>query len=244
MKQHVETITNLLLGAAYADKRLEGAEVTRIRSLLATLLEGEVPEQLQAQIQGFQPAAFRVQEAAARLVDLDAADKRRLLELVASVNDADEELAVAEDDYLRKLEAYDRAVDVVAEELEEYDALLIVGGSGPIVDLANNERVHELILAFLRAGKPIAAECYGVVGTKGAGKLARFRVRGRTTRGIEVSGDERGVSIALHVVVEHGLNLAEVAATVRNRVAYEVGRMTGLEIAAVEVHIEAVKVSA
>ncbi|MFC5239458.1 type 1 glutamine amidotransferase domain-containing protein [Streptomyces atrovirens] len=68
----------------------------------------------------------------------------------------------ADDDYLRKLEAYHRAVDVVAEELEEYDALLIVGGSGPIVDLANNERVHELILAFLRAGKPIAAECYGV----------------------------------------------------------------------------------
>ncbi|MER6622409.1 MULTISPECIES: type 1 glutamine amidotransferase domain-containing protein [unclassified Streptomyces] len=68
----------------------------------------------------------------------------------------------ADDDYLRKLEAYHRAVDVVAEELEEYDALLIVGGSGPIVDLANNERVHELILAFLRAGKPIGAECYGV----------------------------------------------------------------------------------
>jgi uncharacterized alkaline shock family protein YloU len=89
-----------------------------------------------------------------------------------------------------------------------------------------------------------AAECYGVVGTKRAGKLARFRVGGRTTRGIEISGDESSVSIALHVVVEHGLNLAEVAATVRNRVAYEVGRMTGLEVEAVEVHIEAVKVSA
>jgi uncharacterized alkaline shock family protein YloU len=89
-----------------------------------------------------------------------------------------------------------------------------------------------------------AAECYGVVGTRRAGKLARLRVRDRTTRGIEITGDEHGVSIALHVVVEHGLNLAEVAATVRNRVAYEVSRMTDLEIAAVEVHIEAVKVSA
>ncbi|MFF8592801.1 type 1 glutamine amidotransferase domain-containing protein [Streptomyces sp. NPDC015220] len=68
----------------------------------------------------------------------------------------------ADDDYLRKLEAYHRAADVVAQELEDYDALLIVGGSGPIVDLANNERVHQIILAFLRAGKPIAAECYGV----------------------------------------------------------------------------------
>ena len=68
----------------------------------------------------------------------------------------------ADDDYLRKLEAYHRAVDVVAQELEDYDALLIVGGSGPVVDLANNERVHQIILAFLRADKPIAAECYGV----------------------------------------------------------------------------------
>jgi len=88
------------------------------------------------------------------------------------------------------------------------------------------------------------AECYGVVGTKPSGKLERLRPRGRTTRGIEISGDEKGLAIALHVVVEHGLNLAEVASTVRNRVAYEVSRMTGLELAAVEVHIEAVKVSA
>ncbi len=30
------------------------------------------------------------------------------------------------------------------------------------MDLVNNERVHDLILAYYRAGKPIAAECYGV----------------------------------------------------------------------------------
>jgi putative intracellular protease/amidase len=65
-------------------------------------------------------------------------------------------------DHLRHLEDYHRAVGAVARELEDYDALLIVGGSGPIVDLANNERLHELILAFVRADKPVAAECYGV----------------------------------------------------------------------------------
>ena len=89
-----------------------------------------------------------------------------------------------------------------------------------------------------------AAECYGVVGTTTTGRLGRLITRDRTTRGIEVSGSEGRLSIALHVVVEHGLNLAEVASTVRNRVAYEVGRMTGLEISAVEVHIDAVKASA
>ena len=43
-----------------------------------------------------------------------------------------------------------------------YDALLIVGGSGPIVDLANNQRLHDVILAFRAEDKPIAAECYCV----------------------------------------------------------------------------------
>ncbi|WP_214412394.1 type 1 glutamine amidotransferase domain-containing protein [Sphaerisporangium fuscum] len=68
----------------------------------------------------------------------------------------------SEDGYLRKLEAYHRAVATVEADIAGYDAILIVGGSGPIVDLANNERVHALILAFLRAGKLVAAECYGV----------------------------------------------------------------------------------
>jgi putative intracellular protease/amidase len=64
--------------------------------------------------------------------------------------------------YLRELEGYHRSLDRIDTELREYDALLVVGGSGPIVDLANNERLHDLILAFVRAGKPVAAECYGV----------------------------------------------------------------------------------
>ncbi|MDF5752067.1 type 1 glutamine amidotransferase domain-containing protein [Spongiactinospora sp. TRM90649] len=64
--------------------------------------------------------------------------------------------------YLRDLEAYHRALTELQRSIAEYDAMLIVGGSGPIADLANNERVHALILAFLEAGKPIGAECYGV----------------------------------------------------------------------------------
>jgi putative intracellular protease/amidase len=100
-------------------------------------------------------------EKVARLTqEIDASD--RLDDPIDISSWVPERPYTCEDDYLRKLEAYHRAVDVVAQEIEDYDAILIVGGSGPIVDLANNERVHQLILAFLRAGKPVAAECYGV----------------------------------------------------------------------------------
>ena len=89
-----------------------------------------------------------------------------------------------------------------------------------------------------------AAECYGVVGMAGRGRVARLLARDRLTQGIEVEGREDGVVVDLHVVVEYGLNLAEVAATVRSRVTYEVERLTGLTVESVEVHIEDVRRSA
>jgi uncharacterized alkaline shock family protein YloU len=85
-----------------------------------------------------------------------------------------------------------------------------------------------------------AVECYGVVGMKGSlrGRLAR--ARGRPS-GIEIGREGGEVTIDLHVVVEYGLNLAEVASSVRNRIAYEVERLTGLKVRAVEVHVDDVR---
>lgn len=125
MKQHIESITQLLLGAAYADKRLAGAEITRIRSLLSTLLGGgEVPDALLRLINTFSPAAFNVQQVATGLDGLSQEEKRKLLELVASVNDADEELDLAEDIYLRTVAA---ALGLQQEEFSDL-TLEILGG--------------------------------------------------------------------------------------------------------------------
>ena len=59
--------------------------------------------------------------------------------------------------------------------------------------------------------------------------------------GIVVKARDGGIEIDLHVIVEYGLNLAEVASTVRTRVAYEVERQTGLSVAAVEIRIDDVR---
>ena len=86
-----------------------------------------------------------------------------------------------------------------------------------------------------------AAECYGVVGMASRARLPRMLGRERVTQGITIGGGSEGVAIELNVVVEHGLNLAEVASTVRNRVAYEVERLTGLPVASVDVRIQDVR---
>jgi uncharacterized alkaline shock family protein YloU len=85
------------------------------------------------------------------------------------------------------------------------------------------------------------AECYGVVAMDG-GRVRRLRAR--DTRGIEVRGTPDGLEVTLHVVVEYGLNIAEIASTVRSRVTYEVERLTGLDVASVEVHVADVRRSA
>jgi putative intracellular protease/amidase len=64
--------------------------------------------------------------------------------------------------YLDALEEYYRKLEEAENRLREYNALLLVGGSGPIVDMVNNQRVHDIILAFYKTGRPIAAECYGI----------------------------------------------------------------------------------
>ena len=89
-----------------------------------------------------------------------------------------------------------------------------------------------------------ARECYGVVGMAARGPVGKLLgKRERSTQGIQIArdGDVDGVTIDLHVIVEYGLNLAEVASTIRNRVSYEVGRLTGLPVRAVEVHIDDVR---
>jgi uncharacterized alkaline shock family protein YloU len=87
----------------------------------------------------------------------------------------------------------------------------------------------------------VAAEAYGVVGM--APRNPRDRLtRDRLRQGITVGGTAaEGLTIELTVVVEYGLNLTEVASTLRNRVRYEVERLTGLPVAEVEVRIQDVK---
>ena len=65
-------------------------------------------------------------------------------------------------DFLREWERYHEELRKREQELAEYQALFLVGGSGPILDMVNNQRVHDVILGFHRLGKPIAAICYGV----------------------------------------------------------------------------------
>lgn len=101
MNDHILTITDLLLGAAYADKRLEGRETDQIRSLLTKLAgTASLPADVEARFKAFSPAAFDIDAAGKKLAGLGD-DRRKVLEMVAAVTESDDELDLAEDRYLR-----------------------------------------------------------------------------------------------------------------------------------------------
>ncbi len=65
-------------------------------------------------------------------------------------------------DFGHALEQYHEDRYAAWESLSKYDVLLMVGGSGPMIDCCNNWRVHDLVLGFVEQNKLIIAECYQV----------------------------------------------------------------------------------
>jgi len=114
MSDRIFPLCELLLGAAYADDELHDREKTEVRALMAELV-GERVIEVEACIGSFEPDRFDLKATACIFRDDPEADRRRLLLLVATVCDADDEIALAENDYLRELAA---ALDLPRSALE------------------------------------------------------------------------------------------------------------------------------
>jgi uncharacterized tellurite resistance protein B-like protein len=124
----IEPICDLLMGAAYADKELKDREREEVREMLADLSGSKLTTELEDRIKNFDPKAFDLDKTAAAFKSDTEDERRRLLFLVAAINDADEEVDFAEDEYLRSLaKALDlpasalagMTIDVEVEELRE-----------------------------------------------------------------------------------------------------------------------------
>jgi uncharacterized tellurite resistance protein B-like protein len=120
-------LCELLLGAAYADKELKDQEKDEVRSLLEGLA-GELSADVEQKITSFDPDKFDLKTSAATFKADTEEERKKLLYLVAAVNEADDEIDFAEDDYLRALaEALDLpksaleglTVEIESEELKE-----------------------------------------------------------------------------------------------------------------------------
>jgi uncharacterized alkaline shock family protein YloU len=110
--------------------------------------------------------------------------------------------------------------------------------SGP--GLSGQVVVSHLVIAKLAGAA--ARGTYGVVAMQASPmrRLTRF-FKGSLTEGVEVEIDEPAVKIGLHVVMERGLNLAQVTANLQDQVRYAVEKVAGVPVSDISVRVEDLK---
>ncbi|MGE5483282.1 MAG: Asp23/Gls24 family envelope stress response protein [Bacteroidota bacterium] len=91
-----------------------------------------------------------------------------------------------------------------------------------------------------------AMTVYGLVGMAARNMqegLSELLGREQMSRGVEVRGGSDGVILDLHVVVEYGVKISEVAHNIMDQVRYQVENLVGLPVRQVNVHVEGVRVN-
>ena len=87
-----------------------------------------------------------------------------------------------------------------------------------------------------------ATRCFGVKGMAGRSRengLVQLLRRESMTKGVNViPHDDGSITIELHIVVDHGVNLAAVSASIMNEVSYKVSSATELPVRQVDVYID------
>lgn len=100
----------------------------------------------------------------------------------------------------------------------------------------------DLVVAPLVVAKLAGAEAratYGVVAMQVSPmkRLARLG-KGSVTDGVAVEVADDGLRIGLHVVMERGVNLAQVTLNLQEQVRYRVEKVAGIPVADITVRVE------
>ncbi len=111
----VLVVLDLLLGAAHADGERDDAELAEVERILAELTgKDPLPDVFAKRIAEFDPKKFDMHASAEEFTKDEAVARKRLLELVACIRDANDEIDLAEDDYIKQLAV---ALDIPSSDL-------------------------------------------------------------------------------------------------------------------------------
>lgn len=133
-------LCDLLLGAAYADDVFKDHEEDEVRGLLEDLGGDELSVELETRLATFDPETFDLAATARHFLADSLDDRKRLLYLVAAINDADDEVDFAEDEYLRELA---QALDLPDDSL-----------AGLTIDIVEDFDEQRETIAKVRKGPP------------------------------------------------------------------------------------------
>jgi uncharacterized alkaline shock family protein YloU len=121
-------------------------------------------------------------------------------------------------------------------------------GAGIMVKIENDLGMISITSdVFTNIAGDAATNCFGVKGMGARSKtdgLVHLLRRESMSKGVGVSFNEDGsVSIALHIVVDHGVNIKVLAGSIMNEVSYKVSKATGVPVKNVDVYVDSMLIS-
>ena len=100
---------------------------------------------------------------------------------------------------------------------------------------------------FANLAGDAATSCFGVKGMAGKAKesgIYQLLRRESMSKGVSVSyNEDDSISIKLHIVVDHGVNIAAVCSSIMNEVSYKVQAATGIRVNNVDVYVDSMVIS-
>ena len=98
---------------------------------------------------------------------------------------------------------------------------------------------------FTNLAGDAATKCFGVKGMVGKAKengLYQLLRRESMSKGVSVTFNEEdtSISIALHIAVDSGVNIAALARSIMNEVSYKVAQATGVPVRNVDVYVDSI----
>ncbi|MBE6125821.1 MAG: Asp23/Gls24 family envelope stress response protein [Erysipelotrichaceae bacterium] len=92
----------------------------------------------------------------------------------------------------------------------------------------------------------IVCECFGVVGMASRKFLkdgwAVLLRQENYSKGVEVKQTKDGLELDIYVIIAYGVKITEVVSEIQKRVKYQVSKTLEIEIAAINVFVQGVKV--
>lgn len=91
----------------------------------------------------------------------------------------------------------------------------------------------------------VAGKCYGVVGMASRNKkdgIVNLLMPDSITKGINVTVEDDGIVVDMHIIVEYGININTICKSIVNRVRYTLESAVGLRVNRINVRVEGVRV--
>ena len=107
-----------------------------------------------------------------------------------------------------------------------------------------NIKISDEAVATLTGGAVI--ECYGVVGMTSQkifkDGISELLKKENYSKGVIVKNGSEGIEVDLYVVIGYGVKVTEVVSEIQKRVKYTLEKALGLDVTAVNVYVQGIKV--